>query len=103
MKAPLTEEEIEQEAMRRLADFASFFHNSLEGPRILGYLKAALDGNSYRPGMDALETAYHAGRRSVYLDIVSHVGEGREVMDAREQEPRDRQPEAQMNMSLEDY
>ena len=100
MAKQMTEEEIEKESLKRLVDYASFFHNSIEGPRILRYLREALDGNSYRPGMDALETAFRAGRRSVYLDIVAAVGEGEEEMArATRVEP---QQEAVMNVSLED-
>ena len=100
MSRPLTEEEIAQETLKRLVDYASFFHGSIEGRRILKYLKDSLDGSSYRPGMDALETAYQAGRRSVYLDIVAAVGEGEEEM-ARETriEP---QQEAAMSVAIED-
>jgi hypothetical protein len=96
---PLTEEEIEQEALRRLVDYASFFHNTIEGPRILRYLKDSLDGSSYRPGQDALETAYKAGRRSVYLDIVAAVGEGEEEMAREKVKP---QQEAAMSVAIED-
>lgn len=95
----LSEEEIQQESLKRLVDYASFFQNSLEGPRILRYLKDSLDGSSYRPGQDALETAYRAGRRSVYLDIVAAVGEGQEEMVREKSVP---QQEAQMNIALED-
>jgi hypothetical protein len=97
---PLTEEEIEQESLKRLVDYASFFQGSIEGRRILRYLKEALDGNYYRPGVDAMELAYRAGRRSVYLDIVSHVGEGEEEM-ARETKVEPQQ-EAMMQVALED-
>jgi len=96
---PLTEEEIEQETLRRLVDYASFFHNTIEGPRILRYLKDSLDGSSYRPGQDALETAYKAGRRSVYLDIVAAVGEGEEEMAREKVKP---QQEAAMSVAIED-
>lgn len=99
MPRPLTEEEIERESLKRLVDYASFFQNSLEGPRILRYLKDSLDGSSYRPGQDALETAYKAGRRSVYLDIVAAVGEGVEEMQREKVTP---QQEAQMQIALED-
>lgn len=100
MKRPMTEEEIERETLKRLVDYASFFHNSIEGPRILKYLKDSLDGSSYRPGMDALETAYQAGRRSVYLDIVAAVGEGEEAIASETKvEP---QQEAAMNVAIED-
>lgn len=99
MAQPLTEEEIEQEALRRLVDYASFFHNTIEGPRILRYLKDSLDGSSYRPGQDALETAYKAGRRSVYLDIVAAVGEGEEEMAREKVKP---QQEAAMSVAIED-
>jgi hypothetical protein len=96
----MTEEEIEQESLKRLVDYASFFHNSIEGPRILRYLRDSLDGSSYRPGQDALETAYKAGRRSVYLDIIAAVGEGEEeIARATKTEP---QNEAMMNVAIED-
>ncbi len=96
----MTEEEIERESLKRLVDYASFFHNTIEGPRILRYLRESLDGNSYRPGQDALETAYRAGRRSVYLDIIAAVGEGEEEMArVTKVEP---QQEAVMNVPLED-
>lgn len=71
---------------RRLADYASFFHNSDAGQRILGYLKESLDGPTYRPGMDPQEAAYLAGRRSVYLAIVAAVGEGIEVIETAQVE-----------------
>ena len=97
---PLTEEEIEQESLKRLVDYASFFQNSIEGRSILRYLKDALDGNAYRPGQDALETHYRLGRRSVYLDIVASVGEGEEEMArVTKIEP---QQEAVMNAAIED-
>jgi hypothetical protein len=96
---PLTEEQIEQESLKRLVDYADFFHSSVTGHRILRYLKDSLDGSSYRPGQDALETAYKAGRRSVYLDIVAAVGEGEEEMVRERVVP---QQEAQMNIALED-
>ena len=100
MKKPLTEEEVEQESLKRLVDYASFFQGSIEGPRILRYLREALDGSSYRPGQDALETAYRAGRRSVYLDIVAAVGEGEEEMArVTKTEP---QQEAMMQVAIED-
>ena len=99
MARPLTEEEIEQESLKRLVDYASFFHNTIEGPRILRYLKDSLDGSSYRPGQDALETAYKAGRRSVYLDIVAAVGEGEEEMAREKVKP---QQEAAMSVAIED-
>ena len=96
----MTEEEIEQESLKRLVDYASFFHNSIEGPRILRYLRDSLDGSSYRPGQDALETAYKAGRRSVYLDIIAAVGEGEEeIARATKTEP---QNEAMMPVAIED-
>lgn len=85
--------------MKRLVDYASFFQNSIEGPRILRYLRDALDGSSYRPGQDALETAYRAGRRSVYLDIVAAVGEGEEEMAREKVQP---QHEAAMSVAIED-
>jgi hypothetical protein len=97
----MTDEEIEQESIKRLVDYASFFHNSQEGRRILGYLRDALDGNTYRPGMDAMETAYRAGRRSVYLDIVAAVGQGEEEIEAAtvvKPQPQ----EAMMDVALED-
>ena len=98
MNKPISDEELEQERLRRLVDFASFFHGSVEGPRILSYLKASLDGNTYRPGQDALETAYRAGRRSVYLDIVAAVVEGQQVdLDTKPQ-----QQEAAMTVAIED-
>lgn len=100
MARPLTEEEIEQESLKRLVDYASFFQNSIEGPRILRYLKDSLDGSSYRPGQDALETAYKAGRRSVYLDIVAAVGDGLEEMEREKVKPQ--QQEAMMNVAIED-
>lgn len=100
MAKELSEEEIEQESLKRLVDYASFFHNSIEGPRILRYLRDSLDGSSYRPGQDALETAYKAGRRSVYLDIIAAVGEGEEeIARATKTEP---QNEAMMNVAIED-
>ena len=99
MAKPLTEEEIEQESLKRLVDYASFFQNSIEGPRILRYLRDSLDGSSYRPGQDALELAYRAGRRSVYLDIVDAVGEGKEEMAREKVQP---QQEAAMNVAIED-
>ena len=99
MREPLSDEEVEKERLKRLVDFASFFQHSIEGPRILSYLKGSLDGNSYRPGQDALETAYRAGRRSVYLDIIAAVGEGQEVMSREVVKP---QPEAMMNVAIED-
>lgn len=100
MATQMSEEEIERESLKRLVDYASFFHNTLEGPRILRYLREALDGSSYRPGMDALETAFRAGRRSVYLDIVAAVGEGEaEMARVTKVEP---QQEAVMNVPLED-
>ena len=99
MAKPLTEEEIEQESLKRLVDYASFFQNSIEGPRILRYLRDSLDGSSYRPGQDALETAYRAGRHSVYLDIVDAVGEGKEEMAREKVQP---QQEAAMNVAIED-
>jgi hypothetical protein len=96
----LTDEEIEQESLKRLIDYASFFHNSVEGPRILRYLRDSLDGSSYRTGQDALEMAYRAGRRSVYLDIVAAVGEGEEEIErATKTEP---QQEAMMHVAIED-
>lgn len=100
MRQPMTEEGVERETLKRLVDYASFFQNSIEGPRILRYLKDSLDGSSYRPGMDALETAYQAGRRSVYLDIVAAVGEGEEEM-ARETRTEPQQ-EAMMAIAIED-
>jgi len=96
----MTEEEIEQETIKRLVDYASFFHGSIEGRRILGYLKDALDGGSYRPGMDTNEVIYRAGRRSVYLDIIAAVGAGEdEIARATKTEP---QNEAMMNVAIED-
>lgn len=85
--------------VNRLADYASFFHNSGEGQRILGYLKESLDGPTYRPGMDPQESAYRAGRRSVYLDIVAAVGEGIEVIEAMQVE---RPTVGEMPRSIED-
>ena len=100
MATQMSEEEIEKESLKRLVDYASFFHNTIEGPRILRYLRESLDGNSYRPGMDALETAFRAGRRSVYLDIVAAVGEGEEeIARATKVEP---QQEAVMAAAIED-
>ena len=71
---------------KRFADYASFFHNSDAGQRILGYLKESLDGPTYRPGMDPQHAAYLAGRRSVYLAIVHAVGEGIEVIETQQHE-----------------
>ena len=99
MREPLSDEEVERERLKRLVDFASFFQNTVEGPKILSYLKSSLDGNSYKPGQDALETAYRAGRRSVYLDIIAAVGEGQEVLQRDVVKP---QPEAMMQVAIED-
>ena len=97
----MTDEEIERESIRRLVDYASFFHNSPEGRRILSYLRDSLDGNTYRPGMDAMETAYRAGRRSVYLDILAAVGQGEEEIEAANVVKPQLQ-EAAMSVAIED-
>lgn len=77
----------DEEFVQSLAAYASFFHNSEAGPRILADLKKSLDGPSFRPGMDALTTAWNEGRRSVYLQIVAAVGAGVEAIESAGAQP----------------
>lgn len=77
----------DEEMVLTLQAYASFFHNSESGPRILADLKKALDGPSFRPGMDALTTAWLEGRRSVYLLIVAAVGAGVEAIESAGAQP----------------
>lgn len=60
--------EIEQrKKMERLAAYRSFF-DSASGVLVLRCLRESCDGNTFRP--DPYESAYAAGRRSVYLGIL---------------------------------
>jgi hypothetical protein len=81
-------EEMEYERLKMLSRYTSFFHNSESGPNILADLKKSLDQPSYRPGRSTDEVIWREGRRSVYLDIISAVGEGMKVIESLGSEPQ---------------
>ena len=56
-----------QKTLRRLAAYRSFFE-SASGREVLTCLRESCDGNTFRS--DPYESAYAAGRRSVYLGII---------------------------------
>jgi len=68
--------------VQTLAQYASFFHNSVAGPQIMADLKKMLDRPTYRPGRSNDEVLWREGRRSVYLDIVSAIGAGIEAIES---------------------
>lgn len=82
-------DEADERHLKTLEAYASFFHNSDSGPKILADLKKNLDRPTYRPGMSRDDMLWLEGRRSVYLDIVAAVGAGVEVLEnvGRRQEP----------------
>lgn len=56
-----------QKTLKRLAAYRSFF-DSASGLEVLRCLRESCDGNTFRT--DPYESAYAAGRRSVYLGII---------------------------------
>lgn len=86
------------EALFRLTVFANFF-NSVNGRLIMEYLRESLDGSTYRS--DPYESAYAAGRRSVYLNILQAVGQGIAVMEAPEPK-RVHQAKAELPATIEE-
>jgi hypothetical protein len=56
-----------QKTLKRLNAYRSFFE-SASGRDVLQCLRESCDGNTFRP--DPYESAYAAGRRSVYLGII---------------------------------
>lgn len=85
----IDEQQADDEHLKCLEAYASFFHNTDSGRRILADLKKNLDRPTFRPGMNTDDTLWLEGRRSVYLDIVAAVGAGVEAIEnvGRKREP----------------
>lgn len=77
------------EAARRIIAYAVTFGNTESGRSVLVDLKASLDGPSYRPGMDLHESTWRAGRRSVYLELVSAMEAGFQLLARNEKDVPD--------------
>jgi len=77
------------EAARRMVAYAVTFGNTESGRTVLEDLKASLDGPTYRPGMDLHESTWRAGRRSVYLELLSAMDAGFQLLARNEKDVPD--------------
>lgn len=89
MSDEVEKDPLDDEHLKTLAAYASFFHNTPSGRAILADLKKSLDRETYRPGGNTNDTIWLEGRRSVYLDIVAAIGAGIEAIESagRKREP----------------
>ena len=82
-----TEEEKQAEiVLKRILAYVQTFELTEAGRDVLADLRASLDGATYRPGMDTHESTWLAGRRSVYLDLLTSIEQGRQALAAKEDE-----------------
>ena len=90
-----------QKLFRRLVAYRAFFDSS-PGQEVLRCLRESVDGNTHRS--DPYESAYQAGRRSVFLDIIEAVEQARDVLSmiAPERSVADLQPRAELPGSIEE-
>jgi hypothetical protein len=77
------------EAARKLIAYAVTFGNTESGRSVLEDMKASLDDATYRPGMDLHESTWRAGRRSVYLDLLSSMESGFQLLARNEKDVAD--------------
>jgi hypothetical protein len=73
------EEAAKKEAIRVAAAYVSCF-TTKSGMDVLEVLGQHLNGNTFR--RDPYEAAYEAGRRSVYMDILTAIADAQATMEA---------------------
>lgn len=86
----------DQQKQRELFTSYASWGESVSGARILAHLRRETASISYRPGRDGMETAFHEGRRSIVLDILANIEEGRHLSVAGDPDRSDLQQQADM-------
>jgi siderophore synthetase component len=91
----LEERKALEEKQRELFQAYANWSYTPSGAKVLAHLESELREMSYRPGRDAMETAFREGRRAIVLDILDNVKNGRLLVETADLERSDLQQAAE--------
>jgi hypothetical protein len=85
----------EEERQKELFQAYANWSYTPSGAKVLAHLESELREMSYRPGRDAMETAFREGRRAMVLDILDNVKNGQRLVETADLERSDLQQTAE--------
>lgn len=87
----LEERKKDEEKQRELFHAYATWSHTPSGAKVLMHLEKELAELSYRPGRDAMETAFREGRRAMVIDILDNVKHGQRLIETADLERSDLQ------------